>query len=188
MIPKAEYEEGIKLCERNARISIDECTTLLKQGHFRQAFFFGVLTMEEIGKAGFIFDKWDDPHIFKNEWKNKETFFHHLNKILKGKDMLYKDLEKDIRQRFPNDVNIVIGVLGHSDKELRDIWDYRNKILFVNRNFTEGRWEGPQELEDVEKRARDVHDKAIGYLIALTELMQNYEIETDLKEIDTSKP
>ena len=188
MIPKAEYEKGIKLCERNAKASIDECTALLEEGHFREAYFFGVLAMEEIGKAGFIFDKWDDLHISKNEWMNKETFFHHLNKILRGKDMLYKDLEKEIRGKFPNGVNLVIGVLGHSDQELRDIWDYRNKILFVDYRFNEACWKGPQELADVEKRARDVHDKAIGYLIALTELMQNHEIETDLKKIDTSKP
>ena len=75
MITSDKYEEGIQRCEANAMSSLDEAQKLIKHGDFRQAYIFGILALEEIGKAGFIIDKMDQPHISETEWK-KDLISH----------------------------------------------------------------------------------------------------------------
>ncbi len=80
MIPQASIEEGIKHCEINAFTAFREAGKSLSQGDFRQAYLFGVLALEEIGKAGFLLAKMGQPQITVNEWRKSQTLLSHTVK------------------------------------------------------------------------------------------------------------
>ena len=163
MIPSDKYEEGILRCEVNALSSLNEAQKLIKQGDFRQAYIFGILALEEIGKAGFIIDKMDQLHISKKEWKKEKTFLDHVAKITKVKDIYSDDFTREINKINPNFLNGTtnLGVGGWSEEEIKERWYYRNRILFVNYDFINEKWESPQDILDMEKRANAIVDDGI---------------------------
>ena len=100
MIPQASFVEGIKHCEINAFTAFREADKSLSQGDFRQAYFFGILALEETGKAGFLLDKMGQPQIDKDEWCDRETFLGHTAKIEKAKDVLKQDMVDFFNKEF----------------------------------------------------------------------------------------
>ena len=185
MIPSDKYEDGIIRCEVNALSSLNEAQKLIKQGDFRQAYIFGILALEEIGKAGFIIDKMDQLHISKKEWKKEKTFMDHVAKIMKVKDIYLDDFILEINKVKPNFLNgtTMLGVLGWSDGEIKERWDYRNRMLFVDYDFNNDKWESPQDIQDMEKRANEIVDDVITGFMALESTLLTMKITPLWKRI-----
>jgi len=102
MIHKDEYVEGIKRCEINAFLSVGDAAILHEKEEYRNAYFFGIIALEEIGKAGFIIEKIDKPYISEDEWSSNKTFMNHIAKIEKAKDIYESDFIENFRRKYPN--------------------------------------------------------------------------------------
>jgi len=100
MIPQAKFEEGIKHSEINAFTAFREADKSFTQGDFRQAYFFGILALEETGKAGFILEKMGQSQIERKEWCDRETFMSHAAKIVKARDVFEQDIIDSMRKEF----------------------------------------------------------------------------------------
>lgn len=183
MIPKAQFQDGIKQCEINAYHSFMDAHRHLSQNDYRQAFLFGYMALEEIGKAGFIFDKWNEARISQAEWHSRQSFVGHIPKIFKAKKIVEKDVDNWFKNEFPLFKRVKFGILGWSDAELNDIWEYRNRVLYVGYNFDENKWESPQDIPDIEQRAMDVVSKAQSAFYALEGQLPNLGITPELTRI-----
>lgn len=183
MIPQARFEEGIKHCEINAFTAFREADKSLSQGDFRQAYLFGILALEETGKAGFLLEKMGQHQITINEWGDRATFLSHTAKIEKAKDIHRQDLVDFFEKEFPALRGIKPEIIGWSEKELKELWIYRNKVLFVDYNFEKGEWASPQDIPDLEDRARVVLEKAQSAFLALEGQVENVGITPELRRI-----
>lgn len=175
--------EGIKLCEINAYKTFIEVEKLISQKSFRQAYFFGILSLEETGKAGFLLENMDRPCITKEEWRNRETFMSHVAKIAKAKNVLEQDVIDSFHNQFPRFQEVEFGILGWSEEELKQLWENRNRILFVNYNFDKSEWESPQDISDLEQQAMEVIAKAHSAFLALESQLVSVNIAPELKRI-----
>jgi len=183
MIPSLKFIEGIKRCEVNAFNCFTEAYKSYEQGDIRQAYFFGILALEEAGKAGFIMDKMSQPQISRKEWGDRESFMSHAAKLTRAREIFRQDILDELQKSFPGLRGIRPALIGWSNEELERLWDYRNKVLFTGYDFDKGEWKSPQDILDLENRTFDVLDKAQSAFLALESQLVEMGIPTELTKI-----
>ena len=182
-IPKSNYNEGVKLCEVNAFESFTQAQTNLDNSKFREAYLLGFIALEEIGKALFILDEWDKPSISKNDWRKSRTFLNHISKLMRTRKSLIDDLILTFREQSSDIKSRNIHILGWSVEEMKQLWLYRNRVMFVGYDFKTGQWESPKHLMDLEEKASDVISRARLVFSALETVIQEHGLTPEWTEI-----
>jgi AbiV family abortive infection protein len=178
MISVKDQQVGIRQCELNAHSTIIESNNLFNEGYFRHSAFFSIIALEEIGKAFFLLDSYEKGKpLSQKEWENWDTFFGHLQKMKKATDEFISKTKQEIHELFPG-IPRKVAVLGFSQQDICNLWKLRNRLLFVDYNFDENKWDHPQQLSNFKDDSYECLNKALSTFGTLEDILHEKGFDT----------
>jgi len=136
-INKTDYDEGLKICERNGLQFNLYAREEYSNRKWRSAYLFGVISFEEFVKCHMILDSYNKKFISYSKWKNKMT--QHPPKIEYGVKLLnqhFDNLISDLQKKGVPAQNIKKNInLSDVKNFVNNVLSKRTSFVYVNYDF-----------------------------------------------------
>ncbi len=140
-IPHADYNEGIRLCRKNAKSLTIKARNAFEKGCFHAAYLLAIAALEEVGKATVIIKYWNNENISYEKYK-KEICNHELKTTL-AITLIDENLIEQFSVGPREHIEIIL------DENRRDtLVETRTRSIYVDYNFKEKKWVYPLEKMD----------------------------------------
>ena len=141
-IEKSNYDEGLRVCEKNGLEFNLYARNEFSNRKWRWAYLYGVISFEEFVKCHMILDSYNKKCISYSKWKNKMT--QHLPKIDYGVNLLNSHFDNLISDLLKNGVpaqNILKNInIGDVKKFIKNVLDKRTSFVYVGYDFDNNCW------------------------------------------------
>lgn len=169
-------------CIENVGEFLDSADTLIKQGHYREAFLLTMYAAEEIGKVVLIYNYpiYSESGVRLRKWKNR--FLDHTEKF-----WFLRNIDEMERGYVPTDRKEEDGVLKNRRLEICYV-DFRDDEFTFPKVVTENEVEEYfQQINEKYKNMKERHPSIEFVEKQLTDMMKLPRDPKKLKELVASK-
>ncbi|MCJ7631015.1 AbiV family abortive infection protein [Candidatus Bathyarchaeota archaeon] len=151
-IVKSEYIQGLKIMEDNIISLYKVALKAYNENNYRLAYFIAFTIWEELGKAHYLLDNWQNKSIARKDWCSKKTFRGHGKKIARARNALTQSLVEELirinPQLNPGGGKVIVDYdTKYMEKKYTSL---RDSCLHVDYDFILSKWGSPLNMDNIE--------------------------------------